>query len=149
MKKILFLMVAFATAVFAGGLPVNETGAVMENATSELVSMIVGTIVTVIFGFISAKVKHFLDTNELVAKYNLRNEQVERTLANAVMYAETAVRQSVNKQIAKKDLAMKYIDKIDPAIISEYGDKLDLMLDRKVVSVFGPKLNDKKDSKQE
>jgi uncharacterized protein HemY len=149
MKKILFLMVAFATAIFASGLPVNETGVVMENTTSEIVSILVGTIVTVIFGFISTKVKHFLDTNELVAKYNLRNEQVERTLANAVMYAETAVKQAANKQIAKKELAMKYIDKIDPAIVSEYGDKLDMMVDRKVVAVFGPKLNDKKDGKQE
>lgn len=104
----------------------------IATGTEELVFQVVAVFVSVLLTALSAYAKKFLDTNKYAVEYNLNNDKTERVLENAVMYAEEKIKSYAQKEISKRDLAIKYIDQISPEIISEYGSKLEFMLDRKV-----------------
>lgn len=116
------------------------TDPVMVNATSQLVFEVASLVITVIVGIVGIYLKKFLTTNEYVKKYNLLNEKNERILENAIAYAEAKAKSLAKGQISKRKLALEYIDKISPELIQSEGNKLELMLDRKVEQVLNKKL---------
>lgn len=105
---------------------------VMTTTTNQLVFELSSIIITGIFGVLGYYVKKFLSTNEFVKSYNLYNEKTERVLENALAYAEAKSLGITAEQISKKQMAVSYIEKISPDIIKKEGDKLELMLDRKL-----------------
>ncbi len=111
----------------------------MDTGTQQLAFEVATTIIAIIFGLIAYYGKRFLTTNEYAIKYNLNNEATERILENAVLYAEAKAKGLAKDQINKRELSIKYIDSIKPELIKEYGDKLEIMLDRKVQQVIDKK----------
>ena len=105
---------------------------VMSTTTNQLVFEISSLIITGIFGVVGFYVRKFLATNEFVKKYNLDNEKTERILANALAYAESKAIGTTAEQINKRQFAVSYIEKIAPEVIAKQGDKLELMLERKL-----------------
>lgn len=112
---------------------------IMDTGTGQLIFEAVAIIISLVAGVIGYYGKKFLETNEFVAKYNLNNEKTERILANAVAYAERMGKEKAKEHISKRDYAIKYIDSVSPELIKEYGDKINLMLDRKVEQVLDKK----------
>lgn len=106
-------------------------GAVM-NATGQLVFEVASIVISLVIAIVGYYVKRFLTTNEYAKKYNLYNEKTERVLANAIAYAEAKAKDITAEQINKKKLAVSYIERISPDIIKKEGDKLELMIDRKI-----------------
>lgn len=106
-------------------------GAVM-NATGQLVFEVASIVISLVIAIVGYYVKRFLTTNEYAKKYNLYNEKTERVLANAIAYAEAKAKDITAEQINKKKLAASYIEQISPDIIKKEGDKLELMIDRKI-----------------
>jgi hypothetical protein len=130
MKKIVLLLLAFNAIAFG-----SESN-IMENATSAIVVEVSMFLITVILAWVGKIVVKWLNTNRYAKKYLLQNGIDERTVAKAVMYAESAIRQHVEDGVTKKQLANKYIDTIDPKMVHRLGDKLDIMIDRKVGELF-------------
>lgn len=108
------------------------TSQVMTTTTNQLVFEISSLIITAIFGVVGFYVRKFLATNAFVKKYNLDNEKTERILANALAYAEAKAKVLTEAEVNKRHLAVSYIEKISPETIIKQGDKLELMLDRKM-----------------
>ena len=106
-------------------------GAVM-NATGQLVFEVASIVISLVIAIVGYYVKRFLTTNEYAKKYNLYNEKTERVLANDIAYAEAKAKDITAEQINKKKLAVSYIERISPDIIKKEGDKLELMIDRKI-----------------
>lgn len=106
-------------------------GTVM-NATGQLVFEVASIVISLVIAIVGYYVKRFLTTNEYAKKYNLYNEKTERVLANAIAYAEAKAKDITAEQINKKKLAVSYIERISPDIIKKEGDKLELMIDRKI-----------------
>jgi len=105
-------------------------------ATAELVYQVASSLISVIVPAIGYYLIKMFKQSAFASKYNLDNERVERTLENAVMYAEAAAKRYASNNISKRQLANRYIDIIDKDIMTKYGDKLELMLDRKVKQVI-------------
>ena len=105
---------------------------VVLNTTQTLIANLTDLLVTAILGVITYYVKEFLQTNSTIKKYNLDNEKTERLLFNAISYAQVAVKKETDKQISKRELAIKYLERVDPVTVQKYGDVLHDMLDRKV-----------------
>jgi len=120
---------------------------VMATATAELLNQLSGIIISAVASVVGYYLKKFMETNRLVKEYNLYNEKVERTLDNAIMYAETKFRHQVGNEISKRQFAISYLDMIDPEIIATNGGKLELMLDRKVEQVLKKKTPVKRKTK--
>ena len=110
---------------------------ILDNATQQIVYEVMKMIVSVVGLILAYYVKQWLATNAFAKKYELDNIITERTIDNAVTYAEKKGLEYGVKGIKKKELAMTYIDKIDPKLVAKYGDKLDIMVDRKVAQKFG------------
>ncbi len=108
---------------------------VMETTTNQLVFELSSLIITGIFGIIGYYAKRFLTTNEFIKKYNLDNEMTERILANALAHAEVKAKAATESEINKLHLAVSYIEKVAPEVISKQGDKLELMLERKLYQI--------------
>ena len=119
--------------------PTGVITSVMTTATNQLVFEVSSMIITVIFAAVGFYVKKFLTTNAFVKEYNLYNEKTERVLANAIAYAEAKAKGITEDQISKRSMAVSYIEKISPDIIKKEGDKLELMIDRKVHQLFEKK----------
>lgn len=114
----------------------------METATQELIYQTITIIVGIGLTAIGVYLKKLITTKIDVTKYGFENDRIERILDNAVNYAEAKARQKFKDQAiklagnSKLGLARKYLDKVDPMIISEYGNKIDDMISRKVVQVI-------------
>ena len=115
----------------------------METATQELIFQLMALVISLGLTALGVYLKKLITTKIDIAKYGFDNDRVERILDNAVNYAESyalsyAKRESTTLASNEKlDIAKKYIDKIDSAIIVKYGNKLDVMLKRKVIQVLG------------
>jgi hypothetical protein len=109
---------------------------VLNTATAQIVYQLAALIISTVTTIVGFYVKSWLKANKYVKEYNLYNEKVERTLDNAVMYAEVAIKKYSKDQISKRYLALKYLDNIDPEMVAKKGAKLELMLDRKVAQRF-------------
>ena len=127
-RVILFLLMIAGTAFGVEGV-VDQ---VVLNTTQTLITNLTDLLVTAILGVITYYIKEFLQTNSTIKKYNLDNEKTERLLFNAISYAQVAVKKETDKQISKRELAIKYLERVDPATVQKYGDVLHDMLDRKV-----------------
>lgn len=127
-RVIIFLLMFAGTAFGVEGV-VDQ---VVLNTTQTLITNLTDLLVTAILGVITYYVKEFLQTNSTIKKYNLDNEKTERLLFNAISYAQVAVKKETDKQISKRELAIKYLERVDPATVQKYGDVLHDMLDRKV-----------------
>jgi len=93
--------------------------------------------ISLLFTAVSGFAINWLRTSSTAAKYKLNNDRIEATIANAIDYAENATKKVAMDGLAKKKYAIKYIEGIDPSIIKEKGDSLELMIDRKVYQKFG------------
>ncbi len=109
---------------------------VLDTATAEIVYQLAAIFISAITGIVGMYVKSWLKTNKYAKEYNLYNEKVERTLDNAVMYAEATAKKYAGEQISKRELSLKYLDMVDPEMVAKQGTKLELMLDRKVAQRF-------------
>ena len=127
-RVIIFLLMFAGTAFGVEGV-VDQ---VVLNTTQTLITNLTDLLVTAILGVITYYIKEFLQTNSTIKKYNLDNEKTERLLFNAISYAQVAVKKETDKQISKRELAIKYLERVDPATVQKYGDVLHDMLDRKV-----------------
>ena len=127
-RVIIFLLMFAGTAFGVEGV-VDQ---VVLNTTQTLIANLTDLLVTAILGVITYYVKEFLQTNSTIKKYNLDNEKTERLLFNAISYAQVAVKKETDKQISKRELAIKYLERVDPVTVQKYGDVLHDMLDRKV-----------------
>ena len=127
-RVIIFLLMFAGTAFGVEGV-VDQ---VVLNTTQTLITNLTDLLVTAILGVITYYVKEFLQTNSTIKKYNLDNEKTERLLFNAISYAQVAVKKETDKQISKRELAIKYLERVDPVTVQKYGDVLHDMLDRKV-----------------
>ena len=127
-RVIIFLLMFAGTAFGVEGV-VDQ---VVLNTTQTLITNLTDLLVTAILGVITYYVKEFLQTNSTIKKYNLDNEKTERLLFNAISYAQVAVKKETDKQISKRELAIKYLERVDPVTVQKYGDVLQDMLDRKV-----------------
>lgn len=108
----------------------------MVSSTSQLLIEVSYIVISGVISMLGVYIRKFLVTNEYAKKYNLYNEKTERILTNAIMYAEANAKNLVTDQITKRHLAVSYIEKISPDIIAKEGDKLEMMLDRKVEQMF-------------
>jgi len=95
----------------------------------ELITVIVGLAVTGVFGLLG---KYLLNLS-----YVKGNERTERTIRNGMGYAERWTEKILSTKAVEKvagwekmNKAIKYIEKIDPAMFKKYGDKLELMIER-------------------
>ena len=138
MKKILFLIVMFATAVFASD-SVETTQTATQEIIFQLLSGIVGIVLTAMGGYATAYFKTKIDTE----KYGFENDMVERVIGNAVASAEAAGNVFLKNQSkkmsssAKLEIARSYINKnIDPKVITKYADNINDMIERKVIQVL-------------
>ena len=99
-----------------------------------IINSIIGLVITAVGGLLG---KYLLNLN-----YVKNNEKIERTLENAINWAEATAKKYLvahsKKMVGSEKLATakKYLDKIDPALVSKYGDKLDLMIERKINQLF-------------
>lgn len=133
MKKIVLLLFMLATFLASLGLADDTSiSTAVMNSTQTLISELLNLIVTAVISIVAYYVKEFLQTNSFCKKYNLDNEKTERLLFNAISYAEANSKRYIDQQVTKRDLAIKYLEKVDPSTVSKYGDVLHDMLDRKV-----------------
>lgn len=114
----------------------------METATQELIFQIMSIVISLGLTALGVYAKKLITTKIDVTKYGFENDKVERILDNAINYAEAKAKQvAKEKSITlagseKLHAARKYIDKVDPTIISKYGKQLDDMISRKVIQVI-------------
>lgn len=109
----------------------NETE-LMSNGTTQLVFSLAIVVITTLGSVVLWYLKKVLSTNKYAIEYNLNNERTERILENAIAYAVSKGSDMVKDKLATTELANKYIDKIAPDIIAKEGDKLELMIQRKI-----------------
>ena len=114
----------------------------MDNSTQQFVyealMIIIGVAITAASGYASI----YLHKKTTMDKYGFDQEAVERILDNAVHYSESVASklskigaESADKKLSsieKLRLARTYINKVEPSLISKYGDTLDVMITRKV-----------------
>lgn len=129
-EKILLILLALAALAF--GEEVSVATQVAMNTTQTLLSQLSDLFITTIIAIITYYIKEFLQTSSFVKKYNLDNEKTERLLANAISYAESNSKKYVNENITKRDLAIKYLEKVSPTTVNQFGEIIHDMLDRKV-----------------
>lgn len=132
MKKIVLLLFMLATFLASLGLADDAINTAVLNSTQTLITNLTDLVFTSIFAIIAYYVKDFLQTNAFCKKYNLDNEKTERLLFNAVSYAEAKSKHYVNQEVSKRQLAISYLERVDPDTINKYGEVLHDMLDRKV-----------------
>lgn len=103
----------------------------------EVLAIILGVAIT----YLSIYAKTYLKTHTKIAGYTFDNDRVERILANAVAFVQAKLdikAHEVAKELASSknlNVAKSYIDKVDPKIITLYGDELDVMLTRKATQL--------------
>ena len=119
----------------------------METGTQQAVYELVSLVITAIVAILGIYIRNFIATNKTIAKYNFDNERTERLLANAILFAENKAKEKVAEKISKRDMSISYLDKISPDVIEANGDKIQLMLDRKLEELRAKHLVEPKVSK--
>ena len=119
----------------------------MDNAFQELLYQILAVTLTVSLTIITAYVRNYLKTKIDVTKYGYTNKELDALLTKAVIYAEQKGKEYAKNSAKETDknmsgstkfkLARDFINKIDPNIIDEYGDKLTELITAKVGEQFG------------
>lgn len=104
----------------------------LDNGTQQAIYELASLIITAVVTILGIYIRNFIATNKTIAKYNFDNERTERLLTNAILYAENKAKQVVKDGINKRELSIKYLDDISPDVIKANGDKIQLMLDRKL-----------------
>ena len=104
----------------------------METGTQQAVYELASLVITAVVAILGIYIRNFIATNKTIAKYNFDNERTERLLANAILFAENKAKEKVAEKISKRDMSISYLDKISPDVIAANGDKIQLMLDRKL-----------------
>lgn len=104
----------------------------LDNGTQQAVYELASLVITAVITVIGIYLRNFINTNKTISKYNFDNERTERLLANAILYAENKAKEVVKNGINKRELSLKYLDGISPDVIKANGDKIELMLDRKL-----------------
>ena len=95
-----------------------------------LLITIVGIILAISFGYIAK-----------LAKGKVQDENLEKLLLDAISYTEELASAYAKNKIegikyeGKMATAKEYIDKIDPKVIKKYGDKIELLIQRKLGQV--------------
>lgn len=95
-----------------------------------LLITLVGIIISVGFGYLIK-----------LAKDKVQNEDLEKLLVNGISYAEELASAYAKGKIegikyeGKMATAKRYIDKIDPKVIKKYGDKIEMLIERKLGQV--------------
>ena len=110
---------------------------ILDTATQQAVYEIIKVVFSVVGLVLAYYIKRWLATSSFAKKYEINNIITERTIDNAVMYAEKKGLEYSVKGIEKRKLAIEYLDEINPKLVAKYGDKLELMIDRKVAQKFG------------
>lgn len=104
-----------------------------------LLITLVGIVLSAVFGYL---VK--------LAKDKVKNEDLEKLLVNGISYAEEVASAYAKGKIqgieykGKMATAKEYIDKIDPKVIKKYGDKVEILIERKLGQVEGVGASDYK-----
>ena len=115
----------------------------MNNATQEIIYQLLAIIVSGTVGVVGMYAKAYIKNKMEKMDYEFDNSRVERILNNAVTYSEDYGKQIARitaKKLAsteKMDIAKRYISKVSPDVIENYGRELELMIDRKVAEKFG------------
>lgn len=104
----------------------------LDNGTQQAIYELASLVITAVVTILGIYIRNFIATNKTIAKYNFDNERTERLLTNAILYAENKAKQVVKDGINKRELSIKYLDDISPDVIKANGDKIQLMLDRKL-----------------
>lgn len=104
----------------------------LDNGTQQAIYELASLVITAVVTILGIYIRNFITTNKTIAKYNFDNERTERLLTNAILYAENKAKQVVKDGINKRELSIKYLDDISPDVIKANGDKIQLMLDRKL-----------------
>ena len=105
---------------------------ILDNGTQQAIYELASLVITAVVTILGIYIRNFISTNKTIAKYNFDNERTERLLTNAILYAENKAKQVVKDGINKRELSIKYLDDISPDVIKANGDKIQLMLDRKL-----------------
>ena len=119
----------------------------METGTQQAVYELVSLVITAIVAILGIYIRNFIATNKTIAKYNFDNERTERLLTNAILFAENKAKEKAAEKISKRDMSISYLDKISPDVIAANGDKIQLMLDRKLEELRAKHLVEPKVSK--
>jgi len=106
--------------------------AVLDNGTQQLVYELLKLVMGLVGLVTTYYVNKWLNTNATAKKYELDKIITEKAVEDAVVYAEKKGMEYGLKGIKKKELSLKYLDDVNPELISKYGDKLDVIIDRKV-----------------
>ena len=112
----------------------------LDNGTQQAVYELASLVITAVVTILGIYIRNFINTNKTIAKYNFDNERTERLLTNAILFAENKAKQMAKDGINKRDLSIKYLDDISPDVVKQNGDKLQLMLDRKLEELRAKKL---------
>ena len=115
-------------------------GSILSTVTGELVYQLAAVVISVVTTILGVYAKNWLRTSATAKKYELDNNYIENVLNNAVLYAEQAGKRVAAKGIEKQKLAYSYIDTIDKGLVKEQGNKLEMMLDRKVATLVNERL---------
>ena len=110
---------------------------ILDNATQQLVYEVMKMVISAAGLVVAYYLKQWLATNAYAKKYATELGITERTIENAIDYAEKKGLEYGVKGIEKKKLSYDYLDKVDPELVSKYGNKLGVMIDRKVAQRFG------------
>ena len=111
--------------------------ALLDSVTQQVTHEIIKVVFSIVGLVLAYYIKQWLATNSFARKYEFNNIMTERTIDNSVMYAEKKGLERSARGIEKRKLAKKYLDEINPELVAKYGNKLDLMIDRKVAQRFG------------
>jgi len=110
---------------------------ILDNGTQQLVYEVMKMLISAAGLIITYYLKQWLATNTTAKEYATELGITERTIENAVDYAEKKGLEYGVKGIEKKKLSYDYLNIVDPKLVSEYGSKLSIMIDRKVAQRFG------------
>jgi len=106
--------------------------AILDTGTQQLVYEVLKLLMSLVGLVTTYYVNKWLSTNATAKKYELDKIITEEAVENAVVYAEKKGMELGLKGIEKKELSLKYLDDVNPEIISKLGNKLDVVIDRKV-----------------
>lgn len=98
---------------------------------SEILVQLFIIVITSLLSVMSYYGIKWLKTSVLAKKYNIDTERVEHLLEKAVIYASGYGETKARDYITKKNLSIKYLESVDPALVKQYGDKLNDMIKRK------------------
>lgn len=107
----------------------------LTTSTGELLYQVASVIISAGIAMAAVYIRNWVKTSEAAKKYQLDNDITERVLSNAVVYAEEQGKLLVKDGLEKRKFAIEYIEKVKPELIQEYGNGLEVMVDRKVAEL--------------